>query len=136
MPRFREFCKDPLICIANYKWLLLATFLVTILIGAIGYNAFEPVLWYQALEWSAQTVTSTGYGNYPATTMAGSLWSTAVMLWGVPVMLSLVVGFVVDSVRKRQTKKSEDQINEIMCETQAIIKHFNILVDYSETGSK
>lgn len=136
----KTFCKDPLICIANHKHLLLATFLITILVGAVGIDYFltAEIPWYQALNWSAQTVTSTGYGNVTLDSAASWNWSTFMMMWGVPVMLSLVVAYIVDSVRKHQTAKSEAHIHEIKCEMQTILREMGIehKVDYSENGDK
>jgi len=94
-------------CMANSIKMLLLVAVCTIGTAALGYAIFEDYAWYQNIEWAVQSVTSTGYGNYPAQTIGGSLWSSIVMLWGVIVILSLIVAVFVEAFRKDEHKLTD-----------------------------
>lgn len=93
-------CGSFIECMANsIKALALVAFL-TVVVSATGYAIFEDYAWNQNIEWAIQTMTSVGYGNYPAQTLGGSIWSMIMMLWGVVVILSLIVAVFVEAFRK------------------------------------
>lgn len=100
-------CGSFLECMANSIKVLAVIALLTILVGALGYGFFEAYTWHQCIEWSIQTMTSVGYGNYPAQTVGGSLWSSFMMLWGVVVILSLIVAVFVEAFRKDEHKLTD-----------------------------
>lgn len=105
----RTFCKDPLISIANHKHLLILAAVITLVLGTGLYYIFEDYTLVQCLEWSAQTMTSTGYGNYPAQTVEGSLTSTFMMLWSVPLLLSLITAFIVENLRQSRDAYTHEE---------------------------
>lgn len=114
MTAARKTVLDALLKIANHPRHLFLTLALTILIGTLVYFALEPYTLTQSLEWAVQSATSVGYGNYTATTTAGSLFSSLYMLWGVGVMLTLLTAFVVNALRVDPNVFTDAEQNEIL----------------------
>lgn len=104
---FTKKCGTFLECMANSIPALILVALITVIVSAAGYVFFEGYTILQSVEWAVQTMTSVGYGNYPAQTVGGSIWSILMMLWGVVVILSLIVAVFVEAFRKDEHKLTD-----------------------------
>lgn len=129
-------CTGVIECMANSIKVLAVVAILTILTGALGYSIFEDYTWNQNIEWSIQTLTSVGYGNYPAQTVAGSLWSSVLMLWGVVVILSLVVAVFVEGFRKDEHKMTDAEQDWIAQALIEIAEERGIVLDAYPDSSK
>lgn len=113
----RTFVRDPLKTIANHKLLLVATFFLTLFVGAGLYSIVEDYTFLQSLEWATYMMTSTGLGSYGAETAFGQVLGIVLMLWGTVVVMSLVTAFFVTALRDEppvETTFSEDEQQEVL----------------------
>ncbi len=129
-------CGGVIECMANSIKVLVVVAVLTILTGALGYSFFEDYAWHQNIEWSIQTLTSVGYGNYPAQTVGGSLWSSVLMLWGVVVILSLVVAVFVEGFRKDEHKMTDAEQDWIAQALIEIAEERGIILDAYPDSNK
>jgi hypothetical protein len=100
----------------------------TILLFAGIYWLIEDYAFYQCIEWAIQTLTSTGYGNYGATGVAGSVLADVLMLWGPFVLLAIVTAVVVNLLKEDPdhfSHEEQEQIKNDLIEIKQLLKELD-----------
>jgi voltage-gated potassium channel len=133
MSHVHTFLRDPLLTIANHFQSLVVAFVGLILLAAFLFSLVEPVSFGHAVYWAITTATTTGYGDISPASGLGMAIANALQVSGL-ILGAFLVAHVLDRLRKDEHKFTEQEQMEIRCETQAIINHFGIEVDYSENG--
>lgn len=110
----RAFLRDPLLTIANQKRHLVGTYVLTILVGAFGFMLLESRSLVESLYWAVVAGTSTGFGDIAPKTEAGMMFTTAYLLWTIPVLLSLVTAFILDRLRHDPHAFTHEEQEEIL----------------------
>ncbi len=71
-------------------------------IGTMFYINFEKWSWIDALYFSAQTLTTVGYGNITPTTDISKLFTVAYMIFGVGVALYILSSVAAEILKRRE----------------------------------
>lgn len=110
----KAFLKDPLLTIANHKWILLAAYLSSLVIGAFIFSALENRNMVDSIYWAVVSGTSTGFGDVTPHTDAGKLFVAGYLLWTIPVMASLITAFIVEHLRQDPNTFTHAEQEEIL----------------------
>jgi flagellar basal body-associated protein FliL len=106
-------------------FVLIGLVATTIVVFAGIYWMIEDYAFYQCVEWAIQTVTSTGYGNYGATGVAGSVLADILMLWGVFILLGIVTAVIVNILKEDPdhfSHEEQEQIKADLIEIKRLLK--------------
>jgi len=130
----KRFARDPLITIANSRWLLVGSLAMTILAFAAVFCALEqdnehlkghPKYGYWvACYWAITTMTTVGYGDVSAPDAAGQFVSCLLMLWSTFFLLPIAItnvysGFVKD--RDKWTNEEQEALKAQLAEIRQIL---------------
>lgn len=130
MSHMKTFCKDPLITIANHFYTALVCFVLLMLAFAVAFQhveAAQNLSLSQCFYWANITASTAGYGDISPKTEIGR-WLAIAQVWSGIVMGALVIAHIVSFRRNKETE-------ELLCEFQALLDHFNIEVDYNKKGN-
>lgn len=110
----RSFLKDPLLTVANHRYLLVASYLASLVAGATIFHFLENRTLVESLYWAVVSGTSTGFGDITPKTEAGMLFTTIYLLWTIPVLASLVTAFIVEHLRQDPNSFTDEEQKEIL----------------------
>lgn len=117
----RVFFRDPLVTIANSRYLILTTLSLTILVFAAAFCLAEqnnPHLqghpkggYWVACYWAITTMTTVGYGDVSPVTTQGQFIANVLMLWATFFLLPMAVAHVISRLlRNRNEWTHEEQV--------------------------
>lgn len=101
--------------IANDGRLLLAIYVGTLNVMALGFHAIEKTPWtlLECYYWASSTITTVGYGDIAPKTDAGKMFAIVCQQWGIVIVLALTIAWVLGKVNK-DLYTHEEQVDDDM----------------------
>jgi voltage-gated potassium channel len=132
----KVFLKDPLVTIANSRYLVVGTLTVTVLVFAGAFCLMEqsnPHLaghpkhgYWVACYWAITTMTTVGYGDVTPVTTQGQFLANVLMLWSTFFLLPIAIGHIIGSLlrdRDKFTNEEQEQLKTDMAELKALVRN-------------
>lgn len=117
--------KKTLMYVANRIWLILGIYVVSLLLGAIGFSWVEGRSFGDGLWWASVTALTIGYGDLtPLTTVGRTLGVVFGHFWIFMVIPMIIANIVLHLVEDKNAFTDEEQ-----CELMARLKHVEAMLD-------
>lgn len=126
----KVFLRDPLITIANSRYLVVGTLTTTVLVFAGIFCALEqsnPHLaghpkhgYWVACYWAITTMTTVGYGDVSPVTTQGEFISNVLMLWSTFFLLPIAIGHIIGSLLRDRDKFTDDEQEQLKADVAEI----------------